>query len=1216
MSTLGDIFEIPDSVHQGDFVLRLTEGLSADKRKATLAQYVVTPQLVHCFDQALSLVGSAVTGNSSKGAYLHGSFGSGKSHFMAVLDLILEGDTDARSIPELAGPVARSNRWWEGRRFLIVPFHMIGATSMEAAILGGYARFLHERHPEAPTPGFYRSQGLLADAEQFRQRMGDAAFFGALGGASDGGGWGAIAAWDADSYTAAAAAPPDDPEHQRLVGALISSFFQHVTQGAQDHDYIDLDRGLAALSRHAQSLGYAGVVLFLDELILWLASHSADTAFLNREGQKVAKLVEAGDAGRPIPIVSFIARQRDLRELVGESVPGASQLAFADVLQWWEARFDKIVLEDRNLPAIIERRLLKVRGAQARKELTEAFERSARVRQEVMDILLTREGDKQMFAQVYPFSPALVQTLVALSGLLQRERTALKLMLQLLVQNRDRLSVGDVIPVGDLFDVIMEGDEPFTPVIKRMFDRAREIWQRKLLPLLEGEHGVEDTEVRAGKVEEGKAKRYRAHAGLLKTLLLSALAPEVESLRNLTPVRLAALNHGTIRSPLPGGEATTVLSKVREWASHTGEIHISAESTNPLISMHLAGVDVEGILENARNIDNFGNRVRTVKELMFRDFGSEQAQPGLFASEYGFVWRGSARRAELLFQNVRELSFESYRPSEELWRLLIDYPFDEGNYTPRDDRAKVQEFRERRESVQTLVWLPSFLNEKSMGALGRLVVINHVLSPNRLEEYAAYLPPAERLEARSVLQNQREQLERQVLLTLQQAYGIAQGLNTAIDTTHDLDEHFESVRPGLALAPPPGGSFRDSLESLLDQALSFQYPAHPLFEAEVRRPAVKKAWSVIEQAVDSPDGRIGIERNIRDEVRRVVVPLKLGVCGEAHFVLGDHWRTHFERKIAEHQMPNPTVAALRRWCDEPKPMGLSSDLMDLVIMTWAAQSTRSFVLHGGPMKPDIGALHREAELREQSLPAQDVWLSAIQRSADIFGISAASGRNANNVATLSDQLRVKAQEKLAGSRAYLSALSGRLRASGIHESGARQRTAEACLTLVEALSQSDPAHAIARLTAARVDTSAAAMGSAIARSENLIQCLRSSEWDVIELVRKRAATDGAASAIVAALAAALGDDEHVTALATQLTEQHRRALALLDERSGVAPPEPGPGPGPVVPPRPREVRSWRKQAIASGDARRLMAEVDAELGRDPTLRVDIECRVFRTDDTL
>lgn len=520
-ATIGDIFNIPDAVHQGDFVLRLTEGLKADRRRLTLQQYVVTPQLVQCFDQALSLIGSAVTGKSSKGAYLHGSFGSGKSHFMAVLDLVLEGDSDARAIPELAQVISKHNRWWQGGKYLVVPFHMIGAESMESAILGGYAAYVRQHHPEAATPGFYRSGELVANAHRLREQMGDERFFAALGGSAGvDTGWGAMGnGWDALSYEVAAKAVPEDPEHQRLVGDLVDAFFGHLRGEAGTNSYVSLDRGLAILSRHAQSLGYTAVVLFLDELILWLASHSQDQSFLNREGQKVSKLVEAGDADRPIPIISFIARQRDLRELVGASVPGAQQLAFADVLQWWEARFDKIVLEDRNLPAIIERRLLQVKGPEEKKTLHEAFERTAKVRQEVLDILLTHEGDKKMFEQVYPFSPALVQALVALSSLLQRERTALKLMLQLLVQNKDRLLVGDVIPVGDLFDVIIEGDEPFTPAIKNLFDRAREIWSRKFVPLLEAEHGVSDQEIRDGAVAADVARRYRAHAGLLKTLL-------------------------------------------------------------------------------------------------------------------------------------------------------------------------------------------------------------------------------------------------------------------------------------------------------------------------------------------------------------------------------------------------------------------------------------------------------------------------------------------------------------------------------------------------------------------------------------------------------------------------------------------------------------------------------------------------------------------------
>ena len=93
-----------------------------------------------------------------------------------------------------------------------------------------------------------------------------------------------------------------------------------------------------------------------------------------------------------------------------------------------------------------------------------------------------------MFRQVYPFSPALVQTLVAVSSVLQRERTALKVMLQLLVDQRDTLKVGDVMPVGDLFDVIAQGDEPFTEGMRIHFDHAKQLYHRKLLPMLERTH--------------------------------------------------------------------------------------------------------------------------------------------------------------------------------------------------------------------------------------------------------------------------------------------------------------------------------------------------------------------------------------------------------------------------------------------------------------------------------------------------------------------------------------------------------------------------------------------------------------------------------------------------------------------------------------------------------------------------------------------------------
>nr|MDQ2696262.1 phage resistance protein [Pseudomonadota bacterium] len=688
MTKIAEIFDIPDRVHQGDFVLRLAEGV--DHPQETLRDYVVTPQLVLCFDQALALIKSAVESNSSKGAYLHGSFGSGKSHFMAVLTLLLQGNPQARSIPELAEVVARHNPWTQSRRFLVVPYHMIGATSMEAVILGHYADHIRSLHPAAPTPGFYRADALFEDARRLRERMGDDAFFAQLGAAGDAGdGWGAIGGgWDAAAFAQALNAPPGAEERMRLVGALIDAFFESARGVAADgrESFVPLDEGLAEMSRHAQSLGYDAVVLFLDELILWLASHAADLSFVNREGQKVAKLVEAMTARRPIPLISFIARQRDLRELVGEHLPGAEQLGFADVLNWWEARFDEITLEDRNLPAIAGKRLLRPKSDAARQALDDAFQRTTRAREEVMNTLLTRAGDREMFRKVYPFSPALVQTLVAVSSLLQRERTALKLMLQLLVNHRHTLELGDVVPVGDLFDVISDGDEPFTQAMRVRFDDARRLYRQKLLPLLEDQHGVAARDI----ADPTQAQRFRNDDRLLKTLLLASLAEGVEALRALTPARLAALNHGTVRSPIPGQESQMVHSKCRRWAGQVGEIKLSDDGPNPVVTLHVVGVDTTAILENAKVLDNHGNRVQKVRHMLYEQLQLPTDAGDMVPLHFETVWRSSRRTFELLFRNVREMNNDNFRAPPGLWRVVIDYPFDQAGFYPSDDVAKVQ----------------------------------------------------------------------------------------------------------------------------------------------------------------------------------------------------------------------------------------------------------------------------------------------------------------------------------------------------------------------------------------------------------------------------------------------------------------------------------------------------------------------------------------------
>src|SRR5689334_749996 len=112
---LREFIAIPERTSTSDFVLQLTEGVS--DASETLREYVITDRLVGNFDEALGLISSALAAGSSKAAYLHGSFGSGKSHFMAVLHALLRGEPAARSRDEFAGLLAKHDGWLNGRKF-------------------------------------------------------------------------------------------------------------------------------------------------------------------------------------------------------------------------------------------------------------------------------------------------------------------------------------------------------------------------------------------------------------------------------------------------------------------------------------------------------------------------------------------------------------------------------------------------------------------------------------------------------------------------------------------------------------------------------------------------------------------------------------------------------------------------------------------------------------------------------------------------------------------------------------------------------------------------------------------------------------------------------------------------------------------------------------------------------------------------------------------
>ncbi len=1209
---LRDLFDLPERVNPGDFVLKLSEVV--DHPDQALKDYVVTDQLALCFDEAMGLVQSGLSSRESKATYLHGSFGAGKSHFMAILYLLLQGNPAARALEKLAPVITKHNAWTQGKKFLLVPYHMIGADSVEQRLLGGYYDLVTRLHPDRPPAGLFPSDSLIENARTLRTQMGDESFFSALNGASTGD-WGALEGdWDEAAFEKACRASGAAAERTRLVDALVRSLFPAARQTA---GFVSLDDGLSVLSGHAQSLGYDAVVLFLDELILWLASRSGDTAFVNREAPKLVKLVEAGAGSRPVPIISFIARQRDLRTLMGEHALGAEVRNFEDALAYFEARFSRITLEDRNLAAIARHRILKPKSETARLQIHQAFEKVRREPESVRDILLTSESNIEEFEQLYPFSPALVKTLVVVSSALQRERTALKIMMQLLVENQDSMRLGELVPVGSLFAAMLDGHDAFSQELRHQFEKARKLWEQKLRPALLRSAGLTDEQLLTTSPDDPAARRFRSDERIVGTLVLSALAPEAETLRALTARKLAALNYGTIKVPLPGGEPTVIEQRCRAWAAETGVIKFTGTSVDPVISLPLSDVDTTAILANAQHEDNTGNRLQKVRQLLFEELDIEYEST--FQISHRVTWRSTPRDADVRFANVWEADNSALRSDGDTWRVIIDFPFDRDHHTPFDDLNRLEQFeRSNREVSHTLVWLPSFLSEGLKTELGRFVVLEFLLSnDDRLRQYSSHLSLADRAEAKTILANQRDQLKERLRRALRMAYGVMNAETGILDEGLRLekDQQFRSLDPSVTIRPPAAADLRSALDGLIQQALDQQYPTHPRFSRAPTNAVVQLGFAKICEALESPDSRVAIDRDTKQKLQPLLDPLELAQVGEQFLAVKTSWFDRFDPREAQLSNRAATVGDLRKWINEPTAMGLPDMLENLIILTYAHQASRMLTLQGIPVPESLTTLRNDIVLERQALPNQADWDEVAGRASHVFGVTLQAVATLANLQKLDTQVRELVSRYSGDVANYLGKLRTTLpQICGSYSELARFKTAGSMNALSAAIQQTrKPLELFQSVRLAQTETSAAGMGVVFKQAKSIHEALDRIALNVFERLGQvedepRASV---AQGLRRQIQEALEADEHVTSLDAVVRRWLDDAMKVLLDRPATAPP---PQPPPALqelpftaspPAQPgQKVLTGSRRASGLAGWKSITEEIERELTEDSELEIN------------
>ena len=1209
-----DLFDLPESVHKIGFVEELSRAVK--QPKVTAETYVVTPAIVGAFDKALDLVAGALRDGRSRAAFLQGSFGSGKSHFMAILSLLLDGDEYAWRIPELH--VLREKYAFSGKaKLLQLRFHMIGHTgNLESAIFVRYIDVVRQLHPHADLPGVFADEKLFDDARGMLDELGEDKFFAPMNsGKKTDDAWGTIGQadlWTRERFEAAATST--DPKlREELFNALVKTRFGAFAE--ESRQFVELDEGLAILGRHAKGLGYAGVLLFLDEVILWLASRASDLGWFHSEVQKLVKLVEAQESHRDVPFVSFMARQRDLAEMVGRDHEGLQNALVRDSLKWSEGRFDTIHLDDRNLPAIAEKRVLRSKDDAARKALDDAFRTMRSKLGDAAWQTLLGELDEREFRKLYPFSPVLMDALVALSNSLQRERTAIRLLTELLVEHIEDLEVGDVVGVGDLFDVVAGGDDSTDGIMRARFDSAKQLYAYQFLPVIQQSNGTNTPEkcqrfrpshpARLG-CSNCPERACRADNRLVKTMLIASLVPELKVFRELTASRLVQLNHGSLRAPIPGTEVNLVAQKLRNWASSgtIAQLHVGTQS-DPTVRLQLEGVDPGPILEQARQFDTPGARQKVLRDILFEALGIEGVQD--WGKELVIKnWRGTDRLGYLRFGNVRRMTAEQLLcPEGHDWRLIVDYPFDDESFGPHDDEKALEAFLQAHAGgTWTIVWLPTFFSKDMQRVLGDLVILEHILSDApTTRQYVSHLSVENQSRATTDLGNLRTQKQTRIRQVLEQAYGLAKPREGDLDLSNAVEKYLHVLKPGAVVRPQLAATLSDAVERYAEELLAARYRLHPKFPKKLTKNTVEELVTRFGEIVDADEKSIAVDRERAEMMRGFLMELGLvRVTEDKAFIREDDVLQRLENMRQKKALDRPEVGEVRSWIDETGVRGLQADALDLILRCYARWSARTFVSGEQPYEPKAGhQIPAYVVLEQPDLPTHAVWSAALNRATD-FGVTIA-GRalHGDNLKRFEAAVVIYFKPKQPAATRLPTLLDQRLAQAGLTGLNDRLVTARSADTLCAELAGKKGKAIVETLAVFDPKTSGRAVAASLAGAEEAVKALADDlVWGPLDQLRARDDLAGGAE-LLERLSQALRQDELHVKLGDRVRELAKAALNLLQPRL------------PPVPKAGRETRtvlaSGRGEAEVKAAAAKLLRDVEAALeqaGDDPELSASVQ----------
>ncbi|MRG98408.1 DUF6079 family protein [Polyangium spumosum] len=868
--TILDAFDLPtrDQITALGFVVRLeAEGAEATRRRL-VDEYVLTPAVREELPRIFDGMRRVFQRGEELGRFIHGSFGSGKSHFMSFLGMLLEDDSVAwKKRDPLVGELDKSHRAWiRDAHFLVVRLHMLTTSHTDT----GFDRAVYEacnvalRHHGKPAFEFLDVQGVLDEALREAEQYGDI-FWSQLERA------GIVASKD-DFQTMAQGSLE---EREDLARAYLSFKGRDAASAGIDPNWAE---GLQRLTRHVKAQGFGGLVLLVDELLLWLSEKTGPE--FKRAINQLNVLVDHTDGRRALPLFVFVARQRNIREFFPDMV---QEDGLHQHLDHHAKRFELTTLQDVELRHICRERVLRRKAPDVVQPVIDAL---AEGHKKLLPTLL-QGADVAYLRDVYPFHPALIEMLIDVSTLMQRERTALRLLYELLIVHYPTLPVGEFLPVGSAFEAIfpesgVEGSERRESF--RLLKAIHELYYQRFRPAM-GEMKRRAEEEKTGFDD----KRRRVLDQLVKTVLLAEVSPRLRGSGGMSVERLVQLNDVDVPGEMDKARMERAYQDLVELSRRVPALQLTGKSRSAVVGVVLQGANFGEVMDRARSkMDTVSGRAGAFYRVFSDMLGPKKEL--VFASgennEHALrmKWRGTMRKGSLALRNIRELSNAAFKPADgDEFRILIDYPWDAPGHTVEEDRQRARDARKREGAQFTLCWLPRHLTPSEESVLADLAAAQYIASPVGQEDLLGNLAMHDRQQVVEQASKHEANLVnrlRDILREVYKNHGEVVPLNSDVKTD----------------VPEP--ELDKNLERFAHELLDKRYSQHPSFGMEPRPEDLQKLCDWMVEAAESEGQRKHFDEATAKVLRGLGIPLELVDIGQT--TAGLRRDTRYLKAVSSH----------------------------------------------------------------------------------------------------------------------------------------------------------------------------------------------------------------------------------------------------------------------------------------------------------------------------